>query len=249
MVTRSKLLQYFQLTVRVQQVQLTSGNKCVSCTCTQEAPISWGFHIIIWMFGYLEFLLYCSILWRAFCELVFEWSASKTNLPLLFAPDSALKKPQRTAPLLFLICTSALFFIYFHYFMIFLSYFSLICITVIYFSWGVHMVCCWSTRTVLRGVFDCNRPLYLLYCSNKKVFWICHCVCIWMVPCLWSPWQHLLKGELIMSFDCHSWENTLLHTLQIWIKKESRQSHWVTAASQHHNKTSLKYRNATKPVW
>ena len=55
------------------------------------------------------------------------------------------------------------------------------------FSWGAHTVC-WSTRSVLMGVFDCNRPLYLLYCSNKKkkVFWICHCVLLLVNT---EPWH------------------------------------------------------------
>lgn len=35
----------------------------------------------------------------------------------------------------------------------------------IYFSVSAN---CWSTRSIMMGwVFDCNRPLYLLYCSNK----------------------------------------------------------------------------------
>lgn len=33
---------------------------------------------------------------------------------------------------------------------------------------GVKAVVCWSTLSVLMGVTDCNRPLYLLYCSNKS---------------------------------------------------------------------------------
>lgn len=54
--------------------------------------------------------------------------------------------------------------------------FYFISFILIYFSWGAHIICR-STRSVLMGVFDCNRPLYLLYCSNKKkVFGICHWV-------------------------------------------------------------------------
>lgn len=102
-------------------------------------------------------------LW-SICKFLFFWTGSWTTVRVISV----------SSPLSF-------FFSFLHFLFLFdLAHINL-------FSWGAHTVC-WSTRSVLMGVFDCNRPLYLLYCSNKKkkFFWICHCVLLLVNT---EPWH------------------------------------------------------------
>lgn len=100
-------------------------------------------------------------------------------------------------------------------------------VILIYFSRGAHIVR-WSTGSVWMGVFDCNRPLYLLYCSNKKnrFFWNCHAV-LFMVSMSTEVNMKEVQPKVRTSSILYTWGRLMIRFstttkhLNVYVKKFS----------------------------